>query len=131
MSRLLLGLVGLLVAMIPDRTLQMYELLAMENPDACTAKWWVVPGIRAEGAAITVLSLVGGKGYTAYMALVGVTGVFAVVSPQKYAETGFGLAYDDIEDVEWSEGFLTAVRVLGAIGIILALRALRGARNSP
>ena len=130
MIRPLLGLGGIVLALAPARVIEVYEHLAMENPDESTPKGWVAPAIRAEGVFLAILALTGGRAYAAVLKFVGAVGVAAFVCPRQYAEFGFGMAWDRSDSIEWKSGFFGVVRVLGVFSVFLAYLALRGQRTT-
>jgi hypothetical protein len=129
MIRTLLGLVGIVLALVPGRIIGLYEILAIENPDECTPKGWVAPAIRAEGIGLTILSLSGGRAYTTFMKFVEAVGVVAFFFPRQYAAFGFGTAWKRSDSIEWKSGFFQGVRVIGAFSVLLAYRALKEPRS--
>lgn len=122
MSRLLFGPLGLAIALAPEPILEAFESVALEEPGEASAKSWIVPAMRAEGIGYALVSLVGGKPYAWLMNLVGAVGAIVVAFPRQYLAFGAELAYEEAETVEWREEFVTAVRVLGAVLVVLALR---------
>lgn len=125
MARTLFGLFGIGMALFPDRFLETYERLALENPEEADAREWVSPMVRGEGLLAVALSLLGGRGLAAYAGATGIVGLLAALFPERYARAGFAIAYEDAEELEFREGFLTAVRVLGAFAVLLAIRIRR------
>lgn len=128
MSRLLFGPLGLAIALAPRPILAAFESVALEEPEEATAKSWIVPAMQAEGAGYALVSLVGGRPYAWLMNLVGAVGAIVAVVPRRYLAFGAELAYEDPETVEWREEFVTGVRLLGAVLVVLALAAARGRR---
>lgn len=129
MIRALLGLVGIVLALVPGRIIGLYEILAIENPDQCPPKGWVDPAIRAEGIGLAILALSGGRAYTTFMKFVGAVGVVAFFFPKQYAAFGFGIAWKQSDSIEWKSGFFQGMRVMGAFSVLLAHRALKESRS--
>lgn len=127
--RTLLGLGGIVVALIPGRVIELYENLAIENPDECPPKSWVAPAIRAEGIGLAILSLSGGRAYATFMKFAGAVGVVAFFFPRQYAAFGFGIAWKRSDSIEWRSGLFPAVRVMGAFSALLAYCALKEQRS--
>lgn len=123
MSRLLFGPLGLAMALAPQPILEFFESVALEEPEEASAKPWIVPAMRAEGAGYALVSLVGGRPYAWLMNLVGAIGALIVAFPRQYLAFGTELAYEDPEGVEWRDEFVTVVRVMGALLVVLAIRA--------
>lgn len=126
MSRIVFGLLGLVMALVPKGVLETYEAFALENPGECTAKSWTVRAIRAEGIAYAALALAGGRGYRWLMNLVGAVGVVAILFPRRYLGLGAGLVYERPDAVRWNGRFVTSIRGIGAILVLLAIRAKSG-----
>ncbi|WP_207891120.1 hypothetical protein [Natrarchaeobius oligotrophus] len=129
MSRLLFGAVGVLVALAPNAVIDAYEAVALENPHDCTAKPWLEPAVRAEGVVYALAGLAGGRSYAWVMNVAGVAGLVAALAPKRYLEFGAAVAYENGDEVVWKDGVTTAVRVLGAAFVVLAVRAAAGRRD--
>ena len=125
MSRTLFGLLGALLVAFPKRVIRVYESLAFEDPEAATAKGYLVPTVRAEGLAYVLVAAVGGRAYDRLLDVVGVFAALALCFPQQYLETGGRLVYEDADALGWRDGFVTAARVLGAVFLALSVRAYR------
>lgn len=125
MIRALLSALGLVLALFPDRVLEWYEGVALEAPDAATAKPWVPNAIRAEGVLYALLCVTGGAAYAWFMRLVVAVGAVAAAVPKRYLDFGGRLAYERPSELQWREEFVTAVRGLGVLCVALGLRALR------
>ncbi|MGM0449088.1 MAG: hypothetical protein ACQERM_12715, partial [Methanobacteriota archaeon] len=54
MLRQFLGVLGVLTTLVPDRIVDVFEAIAVENPEENTVHSWFSPLIRAEGSAITL-----------------------------------------------------------------------------
>jgi len=127
MSRVVFGLLGVVLALFPERSLAAYEGFAIENPDECDRKAWIVPAVRAEGLVFALCSLTGERAYARLLNLVGAAGAIALLFPRQYLDFGANLGYEQPGAVEWTDRFVTAVRGLGALSLILALRAAKKA----
>jgi len=123
MSRALFGVLGALVAVIPDRVIQIYETIAFENPEEATPKGYLRPAVRAEGVVYVLVALLDGRAYDRLMDVVGVFGALALCFPRRYLETGGRLVYEDADALQWREEFVTVTRVLGAVFLSLSTRA--------
>jgi hypothetical protein len=123
MSRALFGVLGALVAVIPDRVIQIYETIAFENPEEATPKGYLRPAVRAEGVVYVLVALLDGRAYDRLMDVVGVFGALALCFPRRYLETGGRLVYEDADTLKWREEFVTVTRVLGAVFLGLSTRA--------
>jgi hypothetical protein len=125
MSRALFGILGTFLAAFPDRTVDLYETLAFENPEEATPKGWLGPTVRAEGIAYVLVAVVGGRVYDRLLDVVGVFAALALCFPRRYLETGGRLVYEDADSLAWREEFVTAARVLGAVFLVLSVWAYR------
>lgn len=82
MARTIFGLMGAVAALAPETVLEAVESVGLEDPEAATAREWVVPGIRAEGAVVTAASVRGGRSYGLLLALTGITGAVVAAVPR-------------------------------------------------
>ncbi|WP_331232627.1 hypothetical protein [Natronorarus salvus] len=129
MTRLIVGGLGVLSALFPYRTIELFETLAIDNPDECSTRPWLGTGIRAEGVVITVASLVGGRAFAGMMTLTGAFGALVLLFPDIYRRIASTLVYEHPRDVEWNEGFTPGVRVIGLGYVFLAVNELRKHRT--
>lgn len=127
--RRLIGLIGLLTALVPDRIIGVFEDVAIENPSECQANPWLRSGIRIEGIVITLASLLGGRAYAWMMNLTGFFGAIVLLFPQLYREFASALVYENSDAVEWNAQFTTGVRLIGALYVIMAIISFRKRHN--
>ncbi|WP_096390963.1 hypothetical protein [Halopenitus persicus] len=125
MTRLLLGLLGALLAVLPDRTLTVYESVALESAGEATPKPWLESAIRVEGIAYLAIALIGGRPYRWLATLVGVIGAVVIAVPRRYLGAGASVAYDRPGDLEWSDRFVSVVRAIGAGCVLFAIGVRR------
>ncbi|QHS17339.1 hypothetical protein [Halopenitus persicus] len=125
MTRLLLGLLGALLAALPDRTLTVYESVAFESAGEATPKPWLESAIRTEGIAYVAIALIGGRPYRWLATLVGVIGTVVLAAPHRYLDAGASVAYDRSGDLEWSDRFVSVVRAIGAGCVLFAIGVRR------
>ncbi|WP_336136409.1 hypothetical protein [Natronomonas amylolytica] len=130
MIRLLVGFIGVLTALVPDRVLGVFERLALKNPDESIIKPWVGPAMRAEGVGIVVASLAGGKAYAWTMNLTGIFGGIVLAFPDLYPRLAATFLYEQPEQVEWHDRFTTDIRLIGAFYVFIAARAFNRRRRS-
>ena len=123
MSRALVGVLGTLLAVFPERVVRAYESLALEDPAEATATRYLVPTVRAEGLAYVLIAAIGGRAYDRLMDVVGVFGALALCFPRRYLDTGGRLVYGDADALAWRGGFVTVTRALGAGALALSARA--------
>lgn len=72
----------------------------------------------------------GGRAYALVMKFIGAIGVIQFLSPEKYLEFGANMAYEQPDTYEWKKGVLPAIRIIGVICILLAVRALKQPADS-
>jgi hypothetical protein len=121
MLRHFLGALGLLTALIPDRIVDVFEAIAVENPEENTVHSWFDPLIRAEGVVITLAALRDGRLYAWLLNVTGIVGAVLLFIPRLYEQIAGALVYEDPESVEWNEHLTDGVRVIGAVYVLLAL----------
>ena len=129
MSRLLLGVLGLVLAAIPDRVIEWYESIAVASPDVPATKPWLPSVVRAEGIAYVAIALVGGRAYAWTMGLVGAVGAIAAAIPERYLAFGARIGYDRPGSIVWRDRFVSVVRAIGVGCVLLAIRATRERRS--
>lgn len=125
MIRSLIGLVGAIAVVFPDRMLGFFEQFAVENSGEGTPKSWIGSAIRTEGFVVLLASLVGGRAYAWMMNITGVFGAIIVVSPDLYRRFATEFLYEEPGIVEWDERFTTGVRIIGILYVLLAAVSFR------
>ena len=121
MLRQFLGALGVLTALIPDRIVDVFEAIAVENPEENTVHSWFSPLIRVEGVVITLAALRDSRLYAWLMNVTGIVGAVLVFIPGLYERIAGLLVYENPESVEWNEHLTDGVRVIGAVYVLLAL----------
>ena len=121
MLRQFLGALGVLIALIPDRIVDVFEAIAIENPEENTVHSWFGPLIRVEGVVITLAALRDDRLYAWLMNVTGIVGAVLLFVPQLYEQIAGALVYENPESVEWNEHLTDGVRVIGAVYVFLAL----------
>lgn len=124
MLRVVVGLLGIITALFPDKILDVFEAVAIENPDESATKSWVRSGIQAEGIVVTIASLIGGRAYARMMDLTGMFGAVILLFPRLYRRFAITLLYEHPDEVEWNHRFTDGVRIIGALYVVFAIRAL-------
>lgn len=130
MGRTLVGFLGALAALFPNGMIDVFEGLAVENPEECTRTQWIGSGIRAEGLVVAAASLIGGRPYARLMDLTGLFGVVVLLSPRLYREVAGALLYEEPDAVEWDDRLDGRVRLIGVLYVLLAVRAFGGRRGA-
>ena len=125
MARLLFALLGVVMALAPDRLRETYERYALVDPEAARPSEWLVPAIRAEGVIYVVATLRGGRPYSWVMNSVGIAGALSALYPERVVDAGSALAYENPDELEWRGSFVSIVRGLGVVCVLLAIRAAR------
>ncbi|TKX59673.1 hypothetical protein EXE48_14250 [Halorubrum sp. ASP1] len=125
MLRQFLGALGILTALIPDRIVDVFEAIAVENPEENTAHSWFGPLIRAERVVITLAVLRDGRLYAWLLNVTGIVGAVLLFIPRLYEQIAGALVYEEPESVEWNEHLTDGVRVIGAVYVLLALLSRR------
>ncbi|TKX49552.1 hypothetical protein EXE49_10730 [Halorubrum sp. ASP121] len=121
MLRQFLGALGVLTTLAPDRTVEVFEAIAIENPDENTVHSWFGLLIRVEGVVITLAALRDGRLYAWLMNVTGIVGAVLLLVPRLYEQMAGPLVYEDPESLEWNEHLTDGVRVIGAVYVLLAL----------
>ena len=121
MLRQFLGVLGVLTTLVPDRIVDVFEAIAVENPEENTVHSWFNPLIRAEGVVITLAVLRGGRLYAWLLNVTGIFGAVLFLLPRLYEQIAGPLVYEDPESVEWNEHLNGGVRVIGAVYVLIAL----------
>ena len=121
MLRQFLGALGVLIALIPDRVVDVFEAIAVKNPEENTVHSWFGPLIRVEGVVITLAALRDDRLYAWLMNVTGIVGAVLLFVPQLYEQLAGALVYENPESVEWNEHLTDGVRVIGAVYVFLAL----------
>jgi hypothetical protein len=121
MLRQFLGALGVLIALIPDRVVDVFEAIAVKNPEENTVHSWFGPLIRVEGVVITLAALRDDRLYAWLMNVTGIVGAVLLFVPQLYEQIAGALVYENPESVEWNEHLTDGVRVIGAVYVFLAL----------
>ncbi|MUW15862.1 hypothetical protein GJ633_15575 [Halorubrum sp. CBA1125] len=121
MLRQFLGAIGVLTALVPDRIVDVFEAIAVENSDENTVHSWFGLLIRLEGIVITLAALRDGRLYAWLMNVTGIFGAVLLFIPSLYEQIAGPIVYEDPEVVEWNEHLTDSVRVIGAVYVLLAL----------
>ena len=125
MLRLLLSAIGITELLSPNALIDRTERLALNNPDDCELRSWVIPGARIEGLLILVSMWRSDRSYSTFKQFLGVIGLFALAFPRAYIEFGAELAYTDASNCRWKPWVYFGTRLVGLLYVIIALDELR------
>jgi len=125
MLRLLLSAIGITELLSPNALIGRAEKLALENPDDCELRSWVVPGARVEGFLILVSMWRSDRSYSAFKQFLGLIGLLALVFPRAYVDYGAELAYTDASECKWKLWVYVGTRVVGLVYVLIALNERR------
>ena len=128
MLRTFTAVLGVLVALFPDKAVDGFEAGFIENPGECRRKPLGRLGIRAEGIVVLAASLAGGRAYAWLMDVTGIAGSILLVVPRAYRTVANAMLYEEPDRVEWNERFAAVVRLIGLVYVLLAVRAFRTRR---
>jgi hypothetical protein len=119
--RLILGVLGAVTALFPDRVIDLFEEMAITNPGNSSTRSWFRSSIRAEGVLITVACLLGGRLYAGLMNLTGLFGAVVLLFPDVYRKIATTMMYEQPDQVEWNERLTPGVRIIGAVYLLVAI----------
>ncbi|MBP1903226.1 hypothetical protein J2744_002930 [Halorubrum trapanicum] len=125
MIRILIGVLGAVTTLFPDKIVALFEKHAITNPSEGTLRKWVNPAIRSEGILIVVISLLGSRLYAWMMNLTGAFGAAVLMFPDLYRKFASTVLYERPDAIEWNEQFTTGVRVIGAVYVFLGAKTYR------
>lgn len=128
MIREVVGFLGVISTLVPNRIIDLFERLAIDNHEDRRERSWFSPMIRAEGLLITVVCLLKGRPYAWMMNLTGAFGAVILFFPDLYRKLAAMLLYEEPEQVEWKDRFATGVRLIGALYILLSVHEFRKRR---
>jgi hypothetical protein len=114
-------MLGLVELVVPDRLIEFWERLALENPEECSLRAWISPIARIEGLVILVAALRPGTLSGVFRSALGCYGLLAAISPQGYLDYWTPLIYEDHERCEWKPWVVPTTRAIGALYVLIAL----------
>ncbi|MFO8115523.1 MAG: hypothetical protein R6U01_09235 [Halorubrum sp.] len=129
MIRAIIGVAGGLAALLPDRIVDVFQRLAVANPDEVEPRPGLLPTLRAEGALVVAIALTGGRVYAWMLYVAGAFGSLLLAFPRLYREMAARFVYDDPDAVEWKVGFDGVLRLVGALYVLWGIRELRRRRE--
>ena len=125
MFRMLLSAIGIVELLSPEELIDRAEHLALDNPDDCELRPWVIPGARVEGLVFLITMWRSDRSYAAFKQFLGVIGLLALVFPRAYVDYGSNLAYTDANSCRWKPWVYFGTRLIGTLYVIIALDELR------
>lgn len=129
MIRAIVGVLGGLTAVVPDRIVDFFERVAVANPDELEPRSGLRLTIRAEGVFVVAIALTGGRAYAWTMYVTGAFGSLLLAFPRLYREIASRFVYGDPDAIEWNAGFDRVLRLVGALYVLFGLRAVRRRRR--
>ncbi|MDG5818167.1 hypothetical protein [Natronococcus sp. A-GB7] len=125
MLRAIVGVLGVVAALVPEKTIQLFERFALEEPGDRPLEPRARTVIRAEGVLTMGATLLGGAAYARLLKLTGAFGAVLLLFPGVYQRFAARLLYGDPEAVEWNEAFADRARLIGVSYLLLGARALQ------
>lgn len=125
MLRKILTVIGLLNILSPKALIDATEQLALENPEECHLKSWVVPVARLEGVFYLLLTWKSETSYTKFKKFLSVIGALALLYPRVFIDYAARIAYDDVQNCTWKSWVYPFTRLVGIIYLLIGLNELR------
>jgi hypothetical protein len=125
MLRKILTPITIVEALWPETLIDAAEEIALDNPDECELKSWMVPGARLEGLVFLVLMWRSDTSYSRFKKFLGVIGILALLYPRAYVDYGAEIAYTDAATCEWKSWVYPGTRLIGLLYVSIALTELR------
>lgn len=126
MPRGLLAAVALVELLYPERLIESGERLALDNPEECSLRSWVVLVARLEALLFLVALACPNTFSGPLRSALGWNGLLAALSPAGYLKYWTALVYEDADRCEWKPWVVPATRTIGVLYVLIALFA----RNS-
>lgn len=130
MLREILVTIGIVELVAPESLIEAAEHLALENPEECERKPWVIPVARVEGAVFLVLLWRSDSSYATFKKLLGPIGIPAFLLPRLYIDYAAAIAYRDASTCQWKSWVYPFTRLVGVLYVILALAEWRRGRRA-
>ncbi|WP_254546934.1 hypothetical protein [Halomarina pelagica] len=121
MLRTILTAIGVVELLSPEALIDTAERVALEDPNDCELRPWVVPGARVEGLLVLALVWRSDASYAALKRFLGVVGLLALAFPRAYVDYGARLAYADATECEWRPWVYPGTRLVGLTYVLVAL----------
>jgi hypothetical protein len=125
MLRTVLSVLCAVELLAPKALMNAAEGVALENPDACEWRRWVVPGARLEGLLFLVLLWRDDASYASLKRFLGYVGLVAFLFPRAYVDYGSRMAYTSSTTPTWRPWVYTGTRLIGLCYLLIGVRELR------
>jgi hypothetical protein len=125
MLRKLLTTICLVETLAPEALINTAERIALDNPEECDPKSWVIPGARLEGLVFLGVMWRSDASYSSFKKFPGVIGLLALLYPRTYVDYGAKCAYTDASTCEWKPWVYIGTRVVGLLYVLIAINDLR------
>lgn len=125
MLRKILTTIGLIELLAPEALIATAERVALEDPDECELRSWVMTGARVEGLALLLLVWGSDASYSRFKKALGLIGILAVSSPHVFVGCATPLAYTDASNCNWKPWVYQGTRLVGVLYVLIALVELR------
>lgn len=125
MLRKILTAIGLVEVLSPEALIDAAEGIALENPDECEIKSWMVPVARGEGLLYLFLAWRSAPSYASFKKFLSVIGVLALLYPRVFVDYSARIAYQDAASCQWKPWVYPVTRLVGLIYVLIGLNELR------
>ncbi|SEO99594.1 hypothetical protein SAMN04487948_11017 [Halogranum amylolyticum] len=125
MLRKILTTIGIVELLAPEALIETAEQVALEDPDECELRSWVVTGARVEGLALLLLMWGSDASYSRFKKFLGLIGILALSSPHVFVGCATPLAYTDASNCNWKPWVYEGTRLVGVLYVLIALNELR------
>lgn len=121
MLKTLLAALGFVELLVPERFIEFWERLALDNPAECSLRPWVIPVARLEGLVFLAALARPGTFSGAIRSALGWHGLLAALSPEGYLDYWTPLVYEDAEGCAWRSWVVPLTRAVGVCYVLVAL----------
>jgi len=128
MLRKLLTTICTVEALAPEALINTAERIALDNPEECSLKSWVIPGARLEGLVFLGLIWRSDASYSSFKKFLGVIGLLALLYPRTYVDYGAKFAYTDASTCEGKPWVYIGTRLVGLLYVLIAFNNLQSER---
>lgn len=101
MFRRFLAFIGLIEVLYPEKLIDTFERIALDNLDECELKSWAGFCTRLEGVIYLFLAWRGETSYSAFKVVPSGIGLLALVYPRRFIDISAAVGYADAEAFEW------------------------------